>query len=360
MLQFKEYILSKGKKLDLNDDYNKFKGDYIIKSAKPLIFRKKKIKKVSDLFDKGNFDKKEEEDFSLENEDLSEKFFEKYFQYQIIPEKSPNKNNMPNSSPQIQKLQINLSNSNKLSFEQKEKTLNKNNINNIINLNNGRNSNNKDLDEKNDFTQSIYEKVLKEERLEKLKKKKQFRTYISTVYITQCQLESLEGIHTSLEKLLPPLRIDVKVPKIFLDNNLERIYFIQKLNLSENKLSSIHKDLCLIPNLKILDLSNNLITDLNKVKELQNIQKLIFLTLRGNKICLIRGYRQFIIELCPLLTHLDAAEVSEKELDIIHFKGSRFGEKRLNGHGKVIKYPNPFKYLDNNNNNKIKNNNKNK
>jgi hypothetical protein len=267
---------------------------------------------------------------------------------------------MPNSSPQIKKLQINLSNSNKLSFEQKEKTLNKNNINNIINLNNGRNSNNKDLDEKNDFTQSIYEKVLKEERLEKLKKKKQFRTYISTVYITQCQLESLEGIHTSLEKLLPPLRIDVKVPKIFLDNNLERIYFIQKLNLSENKLSFIHKDLCLIPNLKILDLSNNLITDLNKVKELQNIQKLIFLTLRGNKICLIRGYRQFIIELCPLLTHLDAAEVSEKELDIIHFKGSRFGEKRLNGHGKVIKYPNPFKYLDNNNNNKIKNNNKNK
>ena len=350
MLQFKEYILSKGKKIDLNDDYNKFKGDYIIKSAKPLIFRKKKIKKVNDLFDKGNFDKKEEEDFSLENEDLSEKFFEKYFQYQIIPEKSPNKNNMPNSSPQIKKLQINLSNSNKLSFEQKEKTLNKNNINNIINLNNGRNSNNKDLDEKNDFTQSIYEKVLKEERLEKLKKKKQFRTYISTVYITQCQLESLEGIHTSLEKLLPPLRIDVKVPKIFLDNNLERIYFIQKLNLSENKLSSIHKDLCLIPNLKILDLSNNIITDLNKVKELQNIQKLIFLTLRGNKICLIRGYRQFIIELCPLLTHLDAAEVSEKELDIIHFKGSRFGEKRLNGHGKVIKYPNPFKYLDKNKN----------
>ena len=112
--------------------------------------------------------------------------------------------------------------------------------------------------------------------------------------------------------------------------------------------------------MKILDLSNNLITDLNKVKELQNIQKLIFLTFRGNKICLIRGYRQFIIELCPLLTHLDAAEVSEKELDIIHFKGSRFGEKRLNGHGKVIKYPNPFKYLDNNNNNKIKNNNKNK
>ena len=348
MLQFKEFILNKGKEMDLKEDINKNKGDYIIKSAQPLIFKKKKIKKVSDLFDKENFDKKEEEDFSLENEDLSEKFFEKYFQLKIEPDKN-SKNKIPKSSPQLQKLQISINTSNKLSFEQKEKTINKN-INNEINITNERNNNINDLDEKNEFTQSIYEKVLKEERLEKLKKKKQFRTYISTVYITQCQLESLEGIHSSLETLLPPLKIDVKVPKYFLDNNLERVYFIQKLNLSENKLSFIHKDLTLIPNLKILDLSNNLITDLNKVKELQNIQKLILLTLRGNKICLIRGYRQFIIELCPLLTHLDAAEVSEKELDIIHFKGSRFGEKRLNGHGKVIKYPNPFKYLDKNKN----------
>ena len=349
MQQFKEFILNKGKKLNLKEDINKNKGDYIIKSAQPLIFKKKKIKKVSDLFDKENFDKKEEEDFSLENEDLSEKFFEKYFQLKIEPDKN-SKNKIPKSSPQLKKLQISINTSNKLSFEQKEKTINKN-INNEINISNGRNNNNiNDLDEKNEFTQSIYEKVLKEERLEKLKKKKQFRTYISTVYITQCQLESLEGIHSSLEKLLPPIKIDVKVPKYFLDNNLERVYFIQKLNLSENKLSFIHKDIALIPNLKILDLSNNLITDLNKVKELQNIQKLILLTLRGNKICLIRGYRQFIIELCPLLTHLDAAEVSEKELDIIHFKGSRFGEKRLNGHGKVIKYPNPFKYLDKNKN----------
>ena len=349
MLQFKEFILNKGKKMDLKEDINKNKGDYIIKSAQPLIFKKKKIKKVSDLFDKENFDKKEEEDFSLENEDLSEKFFEKYFQLKIEPDKN-SKNKIPKSSPQLKKLQISINTRNKLSFAQKEKTINKN-INNEINISNGRNNNNiNDLDEKNEFTQSIYEKVLKEERLEKLKKKKQFRTYISTVYITQCQLESLEGIHSSLEKLLPPIKIDVKVPKYFLDNNLERVYFIQKLNLSENKLSFIHKDIALIPNLKILDLSNNLITDLNKVKELQNIQKLILLTLRGNKICLIRGYRQFIIELCPLLTHLDAAEVSEKELDIIHFKGSRFGEKRLNGHGKVIKYPNPFKYLDKNKN----------
>jgi hypothetical protein len=356
MHQFKEYIINKGKKLDLNEGNFKNKGDYIIKSGKPLYFKKKKIKKVSDLFEKGNLDKKEEEDFSLENEDLSEKFFEKYFQYYVDPDKSKNKNF--SSSPQIQKLQMsniglrsNKLSSEKLSLKDKEINLYSSQENNS----NGRNNINQELEDKNNFTQSIYEKVLKEERLEKLKKKKQFRTYVSTVYITQCQLETVEGIHTSLEKLLPEIKIDIKIPKYYIEQNLSRVYLIQKLNLSENNITFIHKDITLIPNLKILDLGNNLISDLNKVKELQNISKLIFLTLRGNKISMIRGYRQFIIELCPLLTHLDAAEVTEKELEVIHFKGSRFGEKRLNGHGKVIKYPNPFKYLDKN-----KNQNKNK
>lgn len=234
----------------------------------------------------------------------------------------------------------------------KEKNIQEND--NVLNIlqnfdnNNGKkngNKNIKDIEERNNFTYSIYQKVLEEERLEKLKKKKQFRNYISTIYIIQCHLETLEGIHTSLQELLPEIKIDIKIPKSIIDNNMDRIYFIQKLNLSENNITFIHKDITLIPNLKILDLGNNLITDLNKVKELQNINKLMFLILRGNKICMIRGYRQFIIELCPVLSQLDSAEVSEKELEIIHFKGSRFGEKRENGHGKIIRYPNPFKKL---------------
>jgi hypothetical protein len=61
------------------DQNNTKKIDYIIRSDKPLIFRKKKIKKVSDLIGKSNLNKKEEDDFNWENEDLSEKFFERYF-----------------------------------------------------------------------------------------------------------------------------------------------------------------------------------------------------------------------------------------------------------------------------------------
>jgi len=338
----KEKTNQKSKK----DEKSPTKIDYIIKSGKPLIFKKKKIKKVSDLIGKGNFYKKEEEDFSWENEDLSEKFFERYFSYSQL---EPDKSKIKNSNRELSNVLLKSSHTKKLSLE-KNMPENDNVLNILQNFdNNGKKSGNKnskkDIEERNNFTYSIYQKVLEEERLEKLKKKKQFRTYISTVYITQCHLETLEGIHTSLEELLPELKIEISIPKSIIDNHMEKIYLIQKLNLSENNITFIHKDITLMPNLKMLDLGNNLISDLNKVTELQNIEKLMFLILRDNKICMIRGYRQFIIEFCPVLSQLDSAEVSEKELEIIHFKGSRYGEKRENGHGKIIKYPNPFKNL---------------
>ena len=184
MLQFKEYIINRKRKTNIIDeDALRKKGDYIIKSGKPLIFKKKKIKKVSDLFDKGNFDKKEEEDFSLENEDLSEKFFEKYFQFKLDPEKPKNK--IPQSSQPINK--INISTNIALTQSNKGKTTKDENPITLFQeqKKNERNNKNHDLEDKNNFTQSIYEKVLNEERLERLKKKKQFRNYISTVYITQ-------------------------------------------------------------------------------------------------------------------------------------------------------------------------------
>jgi len=65
---------------------------------------------------------------------------------------------------------------------------------------------------------------------------------------------------------------------------------------------------------------------------------LINLTLHGNSIEHIKGYRNFIIELVPKLEKLDFTLVSEKELDIIHFKGSRYGELR-DKLGNIVSYP---------------------
>lgn len=326
------------------------KLDYIIKSDKPLIFRKKKAKKVTDLINTSNSGNNEEEEWTFENKDLSEEFFEKYFAIaQGGYDKYKSKNNYKefNTNSQDENY-ITKQNSVVTNEKTKNETIvssDKKKENNIIDSIENKKKNNKKSNDTNNFTYSIYQKVLEEERLEKLKKKKHFLNYISTVYIIQCRLETLEDIHKGLEALLPDVKINVSVPKSLTNEGFYKIYFIQKLDLSENNITFIHKDITLIPNLKILNLANNLIIDLNKIKQLQNIKKLMSLTLRGNKICMIRGYRQFVIELCPVLIQLDSAVVSEKELEIIHFKGSRYGEKRENGHGKIISYPNPFKYM---------------
>ena len=84
MLQFKEYIINRKRKTNIIDeDALRKKGDYIIKSGKPLIFKKKKIKKVSDLISKGNFNKKEEVDFSWEEDAL--RFYKNWINNVIKP-----------------------------------------------------------------------------------------------------------------------------------------------------------------------------------------------------------------------------------------------------------------------------------
>ena len=172
--------------------------------------------------------------------------------------------------------------------------------------------------------------------VKKIKKKTvKYQKYISSVIINQCQLESLEKIDESLNIILPD--VTFKVP-----SNFQKINLIQWLDLSNNKLSFIHKDISTLINLKILNLNDNLFTDINKITNLNEIKNLISLSFIGNKIIKIPGYRQFVIEMCPILQQLDSAQVTEKELEIIHFGGSKFGEIRENGNGKVIKYPNPF------------------
>ena len=75
-----------------------------------------------------------------------------------------------------------------------------------------------------------------------------------------------------------------------------------------------------------------------KVVNLRKCKSLTSLSLYGNPIDHIKGYRHFIIEMCPLLEKLDSAVISENELDIIKFRGSRYGEVR-GKNGKILKYP---------------------
>ena len=161
------------------------------------------------------------------------------------------------------------------------------------------------------------------------KRKIKFKKYCNAFNVSNNKLTTIEGIQTVLEALLPELTFPSKLSKVQL---------IQWIDISRNKLTSIHKDICELPYLKILYVHGNNIQEIEKVTALGNCKSLTALTLYGNPMDHIKGYRNFIIEMCPLLEKLDGAVISEKELDIIKFHGSRYGEVR-DKKGNVRRYP---------------------
>lgn len=174
--------------------------------------------------------------------------------------------------------------------------------------------------------------LAKKENTKKNSEKKikiQFKKYCNSFNVSNNKLTTIEGIHLVLEQLLPDLTFDSK---------LNKVQLIQWIDISRNKLTSIHKDICELPYLKILYVHGNNIQEIGKVTALGQCKSLTSLTLYGNPIDHIKGYRGFIIEMCPLLEKLDGAVISEKELDVIKFHGSRFGEVR-DKKGNVKKYP---------------------
>ena len=156
-----------------------------------------------------------------------------------------------------------------------------------------------------------------------------FKKYCNAFNVSNNKLTTIEGIQAVLEALLPDLSFESKLSKVQL---------IQWIDISRNKLTSIHRDICDLPYLKILYVHGNNIQEIGKVTALGQCKSLTSLTLYGNPMDHIKGYRNFIIEMCPLLEKLDGAVISEKELDVIKFHGSRFGEVR-DKKGVVKRYP---------------------
>ena len=335
-----------------------------------LIFKRRKIKTVGDLVKKNNkseLGKKKEKNTGEDYDDLSEEFFKKYFEkyneYLLIKQKEEEKEKKKIDS-RLKELEKQLEKEKKKGEEDDEdiisiedESFKKNNNQKESSLNNSKeNQINKNIIKSKQTFEIDSESDEHEEKvdskdilhsltsplfnfnieLKKTKKKTaRFQKYISSVIINYCQLESLENIGESLNLLLPTITFEMP-------SNFKKIDLIQWLDLSNNKLSFIHKDISTLINLKILNLNDNLFTDINKITNLSEMKNLISLSFIGNKMTKIPGYRQFVIEMCPILQQLDSAQVTEKELEIIHFGGSKFGEIRENGNGKVIKYPNPF------------------
>lgn len=173
-----------------------------------------------------------------------------------------------------------------------------------------------------------------------------FLTYTNSIILHSNSISSLEKIDFVLEEILPEVDfLNERYAKYIFSSgqlsfiNYNKVDLLQWIDLSHNKIKSIHIDITKLKFLKILYLHANYIQNLEEVAVLAKCNSLINLTLHGNPIEHIKGYRLLVIELLPALEKLDFTLVSEKELDIIHFKGARFGEKRNKKTGKVVVFP---------------------
>jgi hypothetical protein len=174
-------------------------------------------------------------------------------------------------------------------------------------------------------------KIDNEEEGAQKKKKVKYLTYNNAVILHSNKIKTLMNIHSVFNEILPEV-------SFLTGKSRSKIDLIQWIDLSHNMLVEIHPDVLNLPFLKIFYCHANCIEEINSVAVLSQCKSLLNLTLHGNPIEHIKGYRHYIIELVPSLEKLDYTLVSEKELDIIFHRGSRYGEKR-DKKGKVIAYP---------------------
>nr|XP_020498401.1 leucine-rich repeat-containing protein 51-like isoform X1 [Labrus bergylta]XP_029134940.1 leucine-rich repeat-containing protein 51-like isoform X1 [Labrus bergylta] len=85
------------------------------------------------------------------------------------------------------------------------------------------------------------------------------------------------------------------------------------LDLSFNKITSIDTALCELRELRVLYLHSNSIWSLSEVDKLGELQFLHTITLHGNTIDSIKGYRQHVVSALPMLKKMDFSAVTREE-----------------------------------------------
>lgn len=107
---------------------------------------------------------------------------------------------------------------------------------------------------------------------------------------------------------------------------LYNINHLQWINLSYNYLVTLDPEIKRFTNLKCLQLHGNYINDLEEIKKLADLEFLFELTLNGNPIEEIPGYRLFVLALMyqknENLRKLDTVIVTDQEFDsVLVWKG---------------------------------------
>ncbi|XP_050426701.1 leucine-rich repeat-containing protein 51-like [Adelges cooleyi] len=89
--------------------------------------------------------------------------------------------------------------------------------------------------------------------------------------------------------------------------------YLSWLDLSSNRLMAVNPELLLFPNLTVLYMHNNRISDLVEVYKLRRLTKLLTLTFSGNPLAAMADYRSTVVRMLPHIRKLDNSVVVPSE-----------------------------------------------
>lgn len=97
-----------------------------------------------------------------------------------------------------------------------------------------------------------------------------------------------------------------------MDSVMAKYHNLQWIDLSHNYLEHLDYGFEDVPQLKMLYLHCNYISDMNQLKKLTHLRELKTLTIHGNPLTNVSSFRIYIIAILPNLKKLDSVVISRK------------------------------------------------
>ncbi|KAF6206287.1 hypothetical protein GE061_017517 [Apolygus lucorum] len=148
-----------------------------------------------------------------------------------------------------------------------------------------------------------------EKRIE-LEKRGRNPDQISELNLDNCRSTTIEGLTDEFVNLKTLSLINVGLTSL---KGFPKLPNLQKLELSDNRISNGLNLLATSPKLTNLNLSGNKIKDLETLEPLKDFEHLKSLDLFNNEVTNMENYREKLFKLLPSLKYLDGFDVREQE-----------------------------------------------
>lgn len=150
-----------------------------------------------------------------------------------------------------------------------------------------------------------------EKRIE-LEKRGRTPDQIYELNLDNCRSTTIEGLTDEFTNLKTLSLINVGLTSL---KGFPKLPNLQRLELSDNRITNGLNLLHTSPNLTNLNLSGNKIKDLETLEPLKDFEHLKSLDLFNNEVTSIENYRDKLFKLLPSLKYLDGFDAKEQEVD---------------------------------------------